>query len=78
MRITCLINDNYQGTPNPLVYVVDVPSPVSREATLWAVTEARMADLGFGKDEELDLELLMAFEGEPNIVADWRDFTGGL
>jgi len=75
MRITCLVNDNYQGTPNPLIYVVDVADPANHADVLQAVTKERLADLGWGSDEsDLDLTLLLAFKGETETVGDWRDF----
>ena len=37
--ITCLINDNYEGTPNPLIYVVEVNDPSDADEVLAAVTQ---------------------------------------
>lgn len=71
--ITCLVNDNYPGTPNPLIYTVEVADPSNHDEVLAAVTEERRADLGDEDGDEIDLTLLMAFDGNPAQVADWRE-----
>jgi hypothetical protein len=70
--ITVLINDNDNGTCNPLIYSVEVDNPADRDEVLKAVTIMRQLDLG-DDEEELDLELIMAFEGDLNPISDWRE-----
>ena len=71
--ITVLVNDKYAGTPNPLIYSVEVDNPEDHDEVMEAVTEARMNDLGeLSDDDELKLELLVAFAGDIHPVGDWR------
>jgi hypothetical protein len=72
ITITVLINDKYHGTPNPLIYTVEVDNPEDHDEVLEAVTEARMNDLGGTEDDELELELLVAFPGPIHPISDWR------
>ena len=69
--ITCLINDNYDDTPNPLIYVVEVNDPSDADEVLAAVTKERFHDLGVDY-AEVELDLLVAFKGDVAIAADWR------
>ncbi len=70
--ITCLINDNYPGTSNPLIYVVEVKDPQNHDEVLKAVEAERRADIG-DENEEVELELLLAFAGDVPTLADWRE-----
>lgn len=69
--ITVLVNDLYPGTPNPLMYVVEVEDPEDEGEVMEAVRESRLEDIGDGA-EPLELELLLAFTGDLNPIADWR------
>jgi len=69
--ITVIIRDNYDGYHDPLIYTVDVPN-LEHETVLWAVSEARLADLG-RPCLPRDLDILFAFCGDLTTVADWRE-----
>jgi hypothetical protein len=73
VKLTVIVRDNYDPLGDPLIYAVKVTS-LDHEAILWAVTEARLADLGEEvSPDNLDLDLLFAFAGDLSTVADWRE-----
>lgn len=71
MICTALVNDNYPGTPNPLLYRVDVGDPKDVASVMASVVEQRLNDIGDG--EELDLTLLMVLPGDLYPLADYRE-----
>ena len=72
--ITCLVNDSYPGTPNPLLYTVKVKDPENHAEVMAAVRAARLYDLDGVLAEDLELTLLLAFAGDVFPRCDWRDF----
>lgn len=77
VTITCVVNDR-AGAANPLIYTVEVPGPLPMTfeenpshslLVLEAVTKARQDDFG---SDDVEIELIIAFAGEPKLVRDWR------
>jgi len=71
-KITVIIRDNYPGYLDPLIYTVEVNDPKDYDEVHHAVAVQRADDIGCSSSE-LDLDLLLAFEGDINHVADWRE-----
>jgi hypothetical protein len=70
--ITAIVNDSQAIDCNPLMYVVRVPNQFGANDVLDAVAMLRGYDTDQDVDKD-DLTLLLAFEGEPKLAADWRD-----
>ena len=73
--ITVIIKDHFNGDEyqHPLIYVVNVNNPQDCDEVAASVRRERLADIGELEDgDTLELELIMAFDGDLTPVADWR------
>jgi hypothetical protein len=68
--ITVVIRDNADPLGDPLIYSVRTLS-LEHDAVMVAVRQARLEDTN-QELEDLELDLLFAFNGDLSTVADWR------
>lgn len=74
--ITVLVRDNHNSNgisyPDPLLYAVQVNDPKDAREVYLSVAIERASDIGCAPSD-LDLDLLCAFAGDVNTIADWRE-----
>ncbi len=67
-KLTVICRELNSGYSDVLIYAVEADA-TDQDAVTGAVEEAREADLG----EHVAMEVLFAYAGDINTVADWRD-----
>jgi hypothetical protein len=73
-QITVIVRDNFAPSSDPLIYSVAAET-LDYDTVLAAVKIERLKELGGDDDsdlDDLDLDLLFAFPGYLETVADWR------